>query len=140
MIEILPIKVPYTLTIRIKYNLNDLYPFKDDIIIYSRDKYGFRGKYLNPQSIDILSIGGSPTDQRYISEGYTFEDIMHDQFKKINKNVYIVNAGIDGQSTYGHIKNFDLWFPYIPNLKVKYFFFILELMISTLDLIKNMMI
>jgi len=30
---------------------------------------------------------------------------------------------VDGQSTFGHIKNFDLWFPYINHLKVNYFLF-----------------
>jgi hypothetical protein len=32
----------------------------------------------------------------------------------------VVNAGIDGQSTIGHIKNFDWWFPFVPDLNACY--------------------
>ena len=105
------------------YKLNKLYDFKDDKIYYSRDKWGFRGKYDDLSNIDILTIGGSTTDQRYISDGYTFQDVIEREFSKENKKISIVNAGIDGQSTYGHIKNFDLWFNYIPDLNVNFYLF-----------------
>ena len=49
------------------------------------------------------------------------------------KDVYVVNAGVDGQSTVGHIKNFDWWFPNIPDLKVKYFLFYNLEQVSTLS-------
>ena len=39
----------------------------------------------------------------------------------------VVNAGIDGQSTIGHIWNFQDWFPKIENLKTKYFIFYIGL-------------
>ena len=35
----------------------------------------------------------------------------------------VANAGIDGQSTFGHIKSFELWFSEVPNLKPQYIFF-----------------
>lgn len=105
------------------YKLNGLYNFKDDKITYSRDKWGFRGKYNDIKKIDILTVGGSTTDQKYVSDGYTFQDIIREEFRINNKEINIVNAGIDGQSTYGHIKNFDLWFNNIPNLNVKYYLF-----------------
>ena len=38
-------------------------------------------------------------------------------------NIDVVNAGIDGQSTYGHIWNFEEWFPKIDNLKPRYILF-----------------
>lgn len=107
----------------INYNLNNLYLWKSNNIIYSRDKWGFRGNYNSVDNIDILTIGGSTTDQRYISDGFTFQDILQKEFKKNGKDVFVVNAGIDGQSTFGHIKNFDWWFPHIPNLRVNYFLF-----------------
>ena len=106
-----------------KVKLNELYDFEKDYVIYKRDKYGLRGIYQNLNTIDIITIGGSTTDQRYISEGYTFQDILHKNFKKQNKHVEIVNAGIDGQSSYGHIKNFELWFPLLPNFQPKYYLF-----------------
>ena len=72
---------------------------------------------------NIITVGGSTTDQRYISEGFTFQDVLRDHLHKNGKEVSIVNAGIDGQSTYGHLQNFDYWFNKIPNLKTKYFLF-----------------
>ena len=103
----------------------DLYSETEIDIKYSRDKYGLRGeKTLNsPEKIDILTIGGSTTDQRYISEGKTWQDLLENSFKKDGKEVLISNAGVDGQSTFGHIKNFEIWFPKIPNLKPKYILF-----------------
>ena len=107
----------------IQYELHGLYPWHNDNIIYSRDKWGFRGIYPSLNSIDILTIGGSTTDQRYISDGYTFQDILKKEFAKNGKDISVVNAGIDGQSTYGHIKNFDYWFSRIPDLNIKYILF-----------------
>lgn len=89
-------------------------------IRYDRDKYGLRGEYKDIGGIDILTVGGSATDQRYLTEGETWQDVMRKSFEKGGNNVYIVNAGVDGQSTYGNIKDFDLWFPLIPGLKTKY--------------------
>ena len=106
------------------FPVRNLYPKKDGNIIYKRDKWGFRGFYKDVSNIDILTVGGSTTDQRYISEGYTFQDILRKEFEKIGKNISIVNSGVDGQSTYGHIKNFDLWYNQIPDLKPKYFLFL----------------
>lgn len=37
--------------------------------------------------------------------------------------ITIVNAGVDGQSSFGHIKNFDLWFSKIDSLQPKYILF-----------------
>ncbi len=104
-------------------DIGEYYEFKTNYIKYKRDSYGLRGSYPNINSINILTVGGSTTDQRLISEGHTYQDILQKKFKSINKNVYIANAGIDGQSTYGHIKNFELWFPLIPNLNPDYFLF-----------------
>ena len=93
------------------------------IVTYKRDQYGLRGTYSSPESIDILTVGGSTTEQFYITEGQTWQDVLAKDFLVNGKNVSVVNAGIDGQSTYGHIKNFDWWFPFIPNLKAKYILF-----------------
>ena len=107
----------------IKLSVEGLYNWPAEEIIYKRDEFGFRSKYNSINSIDIITVGGSTTDQRYISEGFTFQDVLRDQFYKNGKEVSIVNAGIDGQSTYGHLQNFDYWFNKIPNLKTKYFLF-----------------
>lgn len=106
-----------------KINLNGLYDFEKNYIIYKRDNFGFRGEYPEVSRINILTVGGSTTDQRYISEGYTFQDIIQKKFLEQGKKIFITNAGIDGQSTFGHLKNFDLWFSQIPNLQPDYFLF-----------------
>jgi len=104
------------------YDASKLYPGGGKVE-YQRDKYGFRGPYADVADIDILTVGGSATDQRYIAEGKTWQDILRMNFAKAGCDLSVVNAGVDGQSTYGHIKNFSWWFPYVPTLKVKYFLF-----------------
>ena len=111
-------------SVKINYKIEGLYKYSSNTILYSRDKYGLRGTLLKPDNIDILTVGGSTTDQRYIADGETWQDIIQDHFNKSgNGNIIIANAGVDGQSTFGHIKNFDWWFPYIPGLNPKYILF-----------------
>jgi len=107
---------------------NNLYePF--GFINYKKDKYGFRGLKKNINEIDILTVGGSTTDERYLK----IEDTWSEQLEKKINNAYpninfeVVNAGIDGQSTYGHIWNFENWFPKLKNFKTKYIFFYIGL-------------
>jgi len=107
------------------YDLGNLYQAENKQIRYKRDSFGLRGNYGAPGQIDILTVGGSTTDQRYISEGATWQDILQREFAVHGKTVHVANAGVDGQSTFGHIKNFDWWFPFIPNLKAKYVLFYL---------------
>ena len=104
-------------------NVDHLYSSSNTTITYRRDKYGLRGHYRDPAAIDILTLGGSTTDQRAISEGFTWQDVLGRDFLSHGKEVTVVNAGVDGQSTYGHLKDFDLWFPRIPQLRVRYFLF-----------------
>lgn len=92
-------------------------------ITYTRDKWGLRGKYPALDDIDIITLGGSATDQRYVTDGKTWQDVIAQQFAAEGRNVSVVNAGVDGQSTYGHIKDFDWWFPTLPNFKPKYVLF-----------------
>jgi len=105
------------------YDTSKVYDSNNKKAYYKRDKYGFRGVYNDVNNIDILTLGGSTTDQGYITEGETWQDIIHKDFKQEGKSVYVVNAGVNGQSTYGHIKNFEWWFPLIQNLRAKYFLF-----------------
>ncbi len=109
--------------VELKFDVDGLYPATDSQIIYKRDVYGFRGNYGKPDGIDILTVGGSTTDQRYITEGATWQDVLQHDFLSHGTRVSIANAGVDGQSTFGYIKDFDWWFPDIPNLRVKYFLF-----------------
>ena len=75
----------------------------------------------NPENVDILTIGGSTTDQRYIDNTETFQYRIQEKFKNnLSQEVCISNAGVDGHSTFGHLASFDIWFPLIPNLKPQF--------------------
>lgn len=100
--------------------------YKDKKNIYQRDQFGFRGK-KNSSNIDILTIGGSTTDERYLNEKDTWSELLEYNFFKDGIIIDVVNAGIDGQSTIGHIWNFKNWFPKIKNFKPTYIIFYIGL-------------
>ena len=87
---------------------------------YTRDKLGFRGKYNNLSNIDIITIGGSTTNQLYIDDSETWQSHMQRLFAKSGRHVTIVNAAVDGQSTRGHIAIFNRWFRQIPEMNARY--------------------
>lgn len=103
----------------IRFDASDQYA-EGANIVYSRDAYGLRGKYPSPAGIDILTIGGSTTDQKSLTEGQTWQDYLAAAFLAEGHDVSVVNAGIDGQSTVGHIFNFERWFPLIPGLHARF--------------------
>lgn len=87
---------------------------------YTIDAYGLRGLDKGLEDIFILTVGGSTTDQKYIDDSYTFEAWLQKLFKEDGRDVDIVSAGIDGQSTYGHLKNFPYWFEKLPGFAPRY--------------------
>ena len=109
--------------VKLKFKTNTLYDSPSDYANYTRDKYGLRGNYKICDQINVLTVGGSTTDQRYIDDTLTWQYLLQDKFHSQKQQIIIGNAGIDGQTTFGHIKNFDWWFPYVPGLKPKYIFF-----------------
>ena len=105
------------------FDVSDLYDYPSPVIRYSRDKYGLRGNHDIPRDIDILTVGGSTTDQRFISDGETWQDVFQERFGNAGVDLIVANAGVDGQSSVGHIKNFEWWFPTISDLSPKYILF-----------------
>jgi len=105
-----------------QYDVTSLYQ-SDGAISYNRDKNGFRGGYLNVKDIDIIIVGGSTTDQRYIDDKDEWCHLIEKNLNSEGLNVTIVNAGVDGQSSFGHIKNFDMWFSKIESLQPDYIMF-----------------
>lgn len=103
----------------IRFDASDLYDGGGEVV-YRRDKYGLRGRYKSPSGIDILTIGGSTTDQRAITEGETWQDVLAAAFKSEGRDISVVNAGIDGQSTVGNLYSFERWFPLNPGLRPGY--------------------
>lgn len=88
----------------------------DRAVHYVRDRYGLRGNYGRPAEIDILTVGGSTTDQRFVTEVRTWQDVLMTEFRKVGLDIRVANAGINGRTTYGHLHDFDLWFPRIEGL------------------------
>lgn len=95
--------------------------------VYRRDEHALRGEYADPASIDILTVGGSTTDQKYISEGETWQDVLRDHSAAAGRALRIANAGVDGHSTIGHLRAFEWWFPKIPGLAPRYVLFMVGL-------------
>jgi|TARA_B100000959_G_C14906369_1_gene593161 hypothetical protein len=103
-----------------KFDVSHLYDNNGEAIYYKRDKHGLRGEYGAPSKIDILTIGGSTTDELFIDEGKTWSDTIARFFAMENKKITVANAGVGGQTTVGHSIIFEQWFPIIPDMKVRY--------------------
>ena len=107
----------------IEYELHGLYPSDSDTAIYTRDPWCLRGGYDRVSDIDLLTVGGSTTDQRYITDGATWQDTLQEEFRKTGTRISIANAGVDGQSTYGHLMSFEHWLPEIDSLRPSWILF-----------------
>jgi hypothetical protein len=101
-----------------RFDVSELYG--GGVIEFRRDRYGFRGRYGGPAAIDILVVGGSTTNERYIGEGETWVDVLAENFARAGAPLGVANAGVDGHSTVGHLKSFDDWFARVPGLKPRY--------------------
>ncbi len=90
------------------------------VITYTRDGHGLRGAYADASGIDVLTIGGSTTNQLYIDDKKTWQARLADRFRRAGNPQVIVDASIDGQSTLGHIAVFERWFPLVPGLRARF--------------------
>ena len=106
-------KVPYTLTFFGKdYNYN-----------YLRNYHGFRGEEIKPNKIQAVFIGGSTADERWKPDQFSIVGFLNDKLKNDSIKIKIINAGIEGQSTLGHLANFEKWFPKLDGFKPDLFIF-----------------
>ena len=94
---------------------------------YKRNYHGFRGEEIDPAQIEAVMIGGSTTDERYKPIEFSIAENLNVLLKKSGYNFKIINAGIEGQSTYGHIHNFKHWFPKLKNFSPKLYIFYIGL-------------
>ncbi|CAA7614296.1 Lysophospholipase L1 and related esterases [Magnetospirillum sp. LM-5] len=100
----------------VKVDARDLYP-GGAVFHFTRDEFGVRGGGGAPHAIDILTIGGSTTEQLYLPDDLTWQSVLSRELKAAGRPVTIANAGIDGQSTIGMLRNFEAWFPHVPGLR-----------------------
>jgi len=108
-------------SVDIKINPNDYYPSSNDIS-YSRNAYGLRVNCHNPKNINLVSIGGSTTDQRYIHFENTFSYILQEEImKNTGADFCVANAGVDGHNLLNHINSFESWFSLIPSFNPNYY-------------------
>lgn len=104
------------------YDVSNLYSASKSTVIYTRDRFGLRSTCENSNESDILAVGGSTTDQRYITDEETWTSVLQDNLNtkiSLSDSLCVANSGVDGHSTYGHLESFRLWFPLIPELKPK---------------------
>ncbi len=111
--------------VKFEYDVSHLYETDNPTITYSRDTYGLRGisTFNQPSTIDILTVGGSTTDQRYLDDSKTWQEVLEKELAKDKESMLVSNAGVDGQSTYGHLKSCELWFSNIEKLQPKIILF-----------------
>jgi hypothetical protein len=83
-------------------------------VLYRRDKHGLRGSHETVSEIELVTVGGSTTDQRYITEGQTWQDVL-----RTLTGVRVANAGVDGMTSFGHLLAVSEWLHEIPNFSPK---------------------
>ncbi len=90
---------------------------------YERNYYGFIGEDIKPKDIKALFIGGSTADERYKPRRFSIVGNLNKKLYEKGINIKIVNAGIEGQSTLGHLNNFNTWFKKLENFNPKIIIF-----------------
>lgn len=105
--------------VRVRYDVRLVYGDRLPSISYSRDHYGLRGKCEHIEDIQVVSIGGSTTDQRVIADGHTWQDALQEALRADPgpRSLCVTNAGVDGHSTFGHTLALERWFPLIPGFQ-----------------------
>ncbi len=85
-------------------------------VIHAPDKYGLRGLHQPISAVQLVTVGGSTTAQSFISEGETWQDVIHSLTR-----IVVANAGIDGAGSQSHPRIVEEWLHQIPDLKARYF-------------------
>jgi len=94
-------------------------PELDTTVTILKNSLAFRGPEPPTPFQDyltIFTIGGSTTECMFINQQKTWPTLISNELNKSFRNVWLNNAGLDGHSTYGHIK---LLQDYIVNMKPK---------------------
>lgn len=86
------------------------------MVTFSRDQYGLRGVRQPISSVNLVTIGGSTTAQTFITDGDTWQDVIHAQ-----TGLVVANAGIDGMGSQSVREVLEDWIDRIPGLRAKYF-------------------
>ena len=90
--------------------------------VYTTDINGFRANNYNLNEVDILIVGGSTTEQKMLDDNFIWSKILDNNLNSFNYNK-ILNAGIGGQTSFGHVKIYDIWLSRFEKLRPKLTFF-----------------
>lgn len=76
----------------------------DSKIVHRKNNIGFRGKdYESAKGLPrIFAVGGSTTENVYLTEGKTWPDILEYYLRPNFPNLWMNNAGFSGHSTFAH--------------------------------------
>jgi len=73
--------------------------------IVTTNSWGMRGEEP-PENWDewftVITIGGSTTNNAYLTDGMTWSDVLQKSFREVYPMVWVGNGGIHGHSTRGH--------------------------------------
>lgn len=108
----IPVDVSFDFDVSNLYTGSPRNPIKS-----SRDQWGLRGDYGTLADVNILTIGGSTTDQRYLDDQATWQAAAERELERLGRPLKIANAGVDGQSSVGHLFDFQYWFPLLTDLR-----------------------
>jgi lysophospholipase L1-like esterase len=112
----------FSIPVEVEYQMDTSALYTRDggpLITYTRDRWGLRGNYGKPAAIDVLTIGGSTTDQRYLDDSDTWQAFAQRRLEQLGVPLVFANAGVDGQSTTGHLFSLANWLPVLPELHPK---------------------
>lgn len=87
-------------------------------VTYVRDKFGLRGVHGPLSSVQLVTVGGSTTDQTFLTEGATWQDVIRER-----TGISIANGGIDGMGSQSYPVVLDEWLHRIPELHPTHFLY-----------------
>jgi lysophospholipase L1-like esterase len=85
---------------------NDRASKLDPVTHHTKNSLGFRGPEPPKDfagRLTLVTIGGSTTECLFLSDGKTWTDAMARRLAQAFPDIWVNNAGLDGQSTYGHL-------------------------------------
>lgn len=84
---------------------NDQISALPENITHSKNNIGFRGEdYSDEKKPKIFFVGGSTTECFYLTDGKDWPNLVKKKWQNSSQKIWFNNAGLDGHSTYGHIK------------------------------------
>ena len=101
--------------VSVEREVTDWYP-REAPIHYTRDERGLRGAPRDLSTVDLLTLGGSTTDQIYLDDAETWQARLEQLAAAEGQQLRVVNAGLDGQTTVGHRLALESWLPELEGL------------------------